>query len=251
MGAVSVKGDLSAWVEQTLEAYWRLLGREDMLPAEELPLGEGFEAARRVLAGLRAIPSPGAIELPECRLEWAGLRVEGRVTARLHVCDFKPDDASDELPPPGSEARLRHEAGSIRVLVLQALGGCDTPVALLIARAPNRKDRRMFTRAPASGVALVRLGGRDANMDLFDLSEGGVGLTAPVAVEVGENIGMLLRLEGKESLPIECDGVVTSCRKMTTDAQGRCRLGIRFTTLPEPIREEIRRMVSNPAKREP
>lgn len=115
----------------------------------------------------------------------------------------------------------------------------------IFARAPSRLDRRAHSRCYAEGVALVQLGGKQATLDLHDISEGGIGLGAPYAVEVGENIKLLLRLEGKSSLPLECEGVVRSCRRIQPRPDGACHLGIKFTRLPAPLREAIQRLVRN------
>lgn len=184
------------------------------------------------------IAYPDRLHAAECLLVWTGGSAEGVVTPRGAVGEFRPFDAATALPSVGTEVRLRQAEGSARVIVLQSGDGVCT-----LAKAPNRIERRKHERVPARGVAVVRLGASTSGFDLFDISEGGVAVDAPFPIEVGENVHILLRVEGKKRLPLECDGVVASCRQVVSGDLGTCRIGIKFTDLPETAKAEIRRMI--------
>jgi hypothetical protein len=229
-------GDPGTWLATTLKAYAALA---DLPVDTATPLpGETFESARARLHRAAERSLPGDIGLDECRLESAGVRVEGEVLPEGLLGRFHPFKDGDMLPAPGTAVRLRHGSGVIDALVLSREGD-----AVLLCRAPTQRERRKTVRVPVEGVALLRLPLGEEAGSLFDLSVGGAGFTAPYAIEVGQSVHLVLRIDGKRSLPLECDAVVTSCRKMIQDPAGKHRVGVRFEHLPDALIAEIQRAV--------
>lgn len=237
MGALSVGDDYDEGHEVDAFATWCAKLRIDpvLLDVER---NDPFTKKRIACCESVGIPYPDRLDAAECLLVWTGGSAEGTVTPRGAVGAFRPFEGSAALPAAGEEVRLRRADGSVRVIVLQSReGGCT------LAKAPNRIERRKHERVPARGVAVVRLGTSTSGFDLFDISEGGVAVDAPFPIEVGENVQILLRVEGKKRLPLECDGIVASCRQVVTGELGTCRIGIKFMDLPEAAKAEIRRMI--------
>src|SRR5581483_10833288 len=174
---------------ESREQTQRLLSALSQQAGERLPSGGSLRTAvlKMVESG-----GPQSVEFGECRIEQLGRPVEGAAQSLGLVSRFVPVESPPEIWTPGSIGRLRHAGGSLRILVLGEHKG-----ELLFARAPAHKDRRAFRRAMAEGVAILHLDGMEKSADLFDISEGGVGLGAPFAVEIGESMRMLLRIEGR------------------------------------------------------
>jgi hypothetical protein len=238
MGTVAQDSQLEA-TRRLLIAYLETLGHEAD-KAEGLPLSSGFIEARRILDEQLGIEPP---ELPagECLLEWNGGRSEGICESKGLISGFVPD-GDDELPEPSTEVRLRIPGGSMRMLVLAKDGR-----RLSLGRAPHRQERRLHKRTVTSGFAVARVGGIEGNLNLADISEGGVSLGGEMLIEVGQHLDLLLRLEGKSSLSFECEGLVVNCRKPMSDRHLDRWLGVQFTSLPDGIRDEIRRYVRDQA----
>jgi hypothetical protein len=64
-----------------------------------------------------------------------------------------------------------------------------------------------------------------------------------MAVEVGDSIHLLLRIHGKKVLPLECDGVVTSCRAIERGPNGEHRIGVKFVDLSPTLVDRIRTLL--------
>lgn len=240
MGAVSIISHDPQWALARLRSYASLVQVSGEIDLAGLPLQRGFETAKRALDARLGINCPLCIEHNECRLDWSTNEVEGTTKSDGQTCLFTPYEKLVEFPPIGQECRLRVENGSNRVIVL------DTSESLIrIARAPSRVDRREFERTRVEGLAVVHLPTGDSTASIFDISEGGVGLSSPFIVEIGSSVKILLKLEGKRKIPFECEGVVTSCRQVFQNEFGQHRVGIRFSSLPESIRDEIRSFASH------
>lgn len=236
MGAVSITAHDPQWVLSRLKSYSLLLNLSGELDLARLPLHKGFVTSKRVLDARLGITCPTCVEQIECRLDWHEIEVEGTIELEGQTSLFIPFETFDELPGKGQECRLRFDGGSIRVLVLSA-----TSTGLKIVRAPSRVDKREFERKKITGLAIVHLPNGDSDADMFDISEGGIGLSTPFLVEIGTSVSLLLKLEGLRNIPFECEGVVTSCREVVQNEFGQHRVGIRFSSLPDSIRDEIRR----------
>ncbi|MFN8139066.1 MAG: PilZ domain-containing protein [Fimbriimonadales bacterium] len=187
--------------------------------------------------------SPCAVEIPECLVEHLGPPVEGACFAMGDVSVFEPSDGRPEYWASGAEGRLRYPGGSVRILVIG-----DAPDGLLFTRAPLRRERRKHERTPAEGIALVRLGDKSGSLELSDLSAGGIGLEGTYPVEVGQTLSILLRLEGKESLALECEGIIRSCRTMSRVGGAIRKVGIEFTSVSDALLAEICDRASHPAE---
>lgn len=224
----------AAWVAETLQEYAKLLNLD---PPPDIE-AQDFETARTLLHERVRLPFPERLDFDECRLEWANLRAEGEIKPSGHIGRFTTNEGSLN-PPIGALVKVRLPNGSLRALVVGRDGQ-----ELLLMRAPNRRERRLHPRIRVSGVAMVTWQSREEVGDLDDLSEGGVGMTLPLPIEIGNSIHLMLRIHGKQSLPIECDGIVTSCRTVQRAENGHHRVGVKFTdispALLERIREELR-----------
>jgi hypothetical protein len=183
------------------------------------------------------IPNPEYIAFDECLLIAADVQLEGSTTQDGHVAFFMPFEGDCGALRVGAECSLKHAQGSVRIVVLSA-----NPEAAMIARAPAQVERRSHSRHAAGGFAVVRIGERQQRVDLRDISEGGAGVSCPLLIETGKHIDLLLRIEGKDSMVYECEGLVVNCRQPTPDLRMDCWLGVQFTRIPEEMRDAIRRL---------
>ncbi|MEW5882698.1 MAG: PilZ domain-containing protein [Armatimonadota bacterium] len=224
-----VPGTDAAWGEAMLRAMAEALGNRHHPPKD----GD-LQRYRRECAthGKRF---PDEIADGEAAIEIAGRGfVEGICLNEGAVTRFLQTD-EPALLPPGAEVRLRTPSGALRCLVLR-----NERDALLLARAPNRCERRRHPRHPVSGVAVVRIAGTERECSLRDISEGGLCAASEHIIEVGEPIAMFLRVAGLQELAFEADGIVANCR---ADASGSgYQLGVAFTDLPDDLRSELARM---------
>lgn len=179
-------------------------------------------------------PLPDEIPDGEGAIEVAGRGlIEGVCLNDGPVARFLPGGEPVTLSP-GSEIRLRTLNGAVRCLVIRSEGE-----TLVLARAPNRCERRRHPRYPVSGVAVVRVAGSERECSLRDISEGGLCAVSEHIIEVGEPIAMFLRVAGLRNLVFEAQGVVANCR---SDACGGYQLGVAFTDLPDDLRAELKRV---------
>jgi len=204
-----------------------------------VPLEEAIQAYR-LLTGEATLPSVPALAFEECILEWKSRRVHGKIeSAGKYVSKFEPIEDCQELPFVSTEIRIRHANGSIRALILR-----NENSRVWLVRAPTRRERREHPRVEVKGIALLRIANVSNEGVLCDLSEGGVAISTPMFIEVGENVRLLLKLHGKSEIHLECEGIVANCHAIQPGS-GMYRTGIRFTSLPEnflkAIRKELRR----------
>lgn len=219
-----------------VKSYAHLLGGEG-LEYDSLPIEKGFHECKKILDSRFNFPRT-CLDLGECRLEYNSIKIEGLLRdcqTTLHFDSHYDFDTSKIQP--GNEVRIRYEGGSFRAIVLQ----CDNN-RILLAKAPNRLERRMHTRVPVHGVAIVNLESKKYDSSMVDISEGGVGLTTSIPVELGKNVHILMRIEGKKNLPLEADGVIISCRKISQEGNS-CRIGIKFSRASEQVLQEIRETI--------
>lgn len=180
---------------------------------------------------------PFSDEIPdgEAAIEVAGRGlVEGICLNENPVARFLPSD-EPVLLPPGAEVRLRTPGGVLRCLVLRSERD-----SLLLARAPNRCERRKHPRHAVSGLAVVRIAGAERECSLQDISEGGLCAFSEHIIEVGEPITIFLRVAGLRDVVFEAEGVVANCRA-SASASGY-QFGVAFTDLPDDLRAELARM---------
>lgn len=227
---------MSSIKEKTLffvKSYAGLLG-EETVDCDSLPIEKGFYECKKILDSRFNLPR-ACFDLGECRLEHNSIKIEGllRDCQTTLYFDSRYDFDIPEIQP-GNEVRIRYEGGSFRAVVLQ----CDNN-RILLAKAPNRLERRVHTRVPVHGIAIVNLESQKYDSSIVDISEGGVGLTSAVPVELGQNVHILMRIEGKKNLPLEVDGVIASCKKISQEGNS-CRIGIRFLRASEQVLQEIR-----------
>lgn len=231
MGAVQITQPHAAWVADTLREYAELL-RIEIPPDLE---AKDFESARRLLHERTQIPFPETLDHDECRLEWATCKAEGEIRPHGRIGRFVPHGGEILRPPIGATVKVRLLSGSLKALVV----GIDGSEVLLM-RAPNRRERRLHPRTEVAGIALISLPSREETAKLKDMSEGGLSVTLPIPIEVGNSVHLLLRIHGKKSLPIECDGIVTSCRSVGREQNGEHRVGVKFVDISPSLLEKIR-----------
>ena len=225
--------------EKTLffvKSYAHLLG-EQTVDCDSLPIEKGFHECKKILDSRFNLPRT-CFDLGECRLEYNSTKIEGLLRDCQTTLHFDSHYGFDTFKmQPGNEVRIRYEGGSFRAIVLQ----CDNN-RMLLAKAPNRLERRVHTRVPVQGVAIVNLESKEYDSSMVDISEGGIGLTTAVPVELGKNVQILMRIEGKKSLPLEVDGVIISCKKISQEGNS-CRIGIKFSRASEQVMQEIRETI--------
>lgn len=202
-------------------------------------LEEAIQACK-LLTGEFSLPSVAPLAFEECVLEWKSKKTLGKIEpCGKYVSKFEQLEEEKELPPVNTEVRIRHSNGSLRAIILKKE---DSRVWLV--RAPTRRERRVHPRVEVKGIALLQFANDSREGRLHDLSEGGVGISIPMFVEVGESVRFLLKLHGINDVPLECEGVIANCHPIRPGS-GVYRTGIRFTSLPENflkvIRKEIRR----------
>ncbi|MCW5946931.1 MAG: PilZ domain-containing protein [Fimbriimonadales bacterium] len=230
MGTVQVSESQTDWVSETLKQYSNLLGHD---PLEE---HSDFAAGRAAIHNSHGIPYPEALDFQECRIEFGVHRIEGELRSEGQVGRFSPSIPSETQPKLGEEVRVRHADGITKAVAVGRQGS-----DVILVRAPTRRERRLHRRIEVSGVALVSLAKKEESGSIEDLSEGGTGLSLPMPIEVGDSVHILLRLHGKKSLPIECDGIVTSCRPVLKGPDGQHRIGVKFLDLSPRLLDRIRR----------
>lgn len=219
-------GTDAAWGEAMLRAMADAFGTSDLFHN-----AQSLQQFRKECA-LRG--SRFADEIADCEaaIEIAGRgMVDGVCLNEGPVARFLP--AGDALSlPAGAEVRLRTLNGAVRCLVLRNEGE-----GLLLARAPNRCERRRHPRYPVSGVAVVRIAGTERECSLRDISEGGLCAISEHIIEVGEPVALFLRLAGLRELVFEAEGIVANCRADVPEAG--YQLGVAFTDIPDDLRAEL------------
>jgi hypothetical protein len=229
MGAVQVSESQKDWMSETLRQYSKLLGQE------YFGKHDNFADGRASIHNATGIPYPETLDFPECRIEFGSSRIEGEIRSEGQIGRFSAAKAFYPQPRLGEEIRIRHANGITKAVVV----GIDDSETILL-RAPTRRERRLHPRIEVSGVALVSLAKQEQSGSIEDLSEGGIGLSLPVPIEVGNSVHILLRVHGKKSLPIECDGIVTSCRPVVRGPDGQHRVGVKFLELSPRLLARIR-----------
>lgn len=222
-------GTDAAWGEAMLRAI-----------ADACGAGDLFHNAHSLQQFRKECASRGnrfADEIADCEaaIEIAGRgMVDGVCLNGGPVARFLPAGEALSLPA-GAEVRLRTLHGAVRCLVLR-----NEAKALLLARAPNRCERRRHPRYPASGVAVVRIADKEHECSLRDISEGGFGAVSEHIIEVGEPVTIFLRLAGLREFVFEAEGIVANCR---TDVSGAgYQFGVAFTDISDDLRAELGRM---------
>ncbi|HWP31731.1 MAG TPA: PilZ domain-containing protein [Fimbriimonadales bacterium] len=204
-----------------------------------ISLEEAIRACKS-LTGESSLPSVAPLAFEECMMEWKNKRTLGKIEpSGKYVSTFEPFEKYEQLPFTNTEVRIRHSNGSLRAIILR-----NEESRVWLMRAPSRRERRAHPRVEVKGIALIQFANDSREGVLQDLSEGGIGISIPMFVEVGESVRFLLKLHGISEVALECEGVIANCHAIRPGS-GMYRTGIRFTSLPEnilkAIRKEIRR----------
>jgi hypothetical protein len=222
-------GTDEAWGEAMLHAMAEASGIRDSFIK-----GSSLQRLRQECAS-RGSRFPDEIADCEAAIEIAGRgMVDGVCLNAGPVARFLP--AGEEIClPPGAEVRLRILGGAVRCLVLRS-----ERESLLLARAPNRCERRRHPRYPVSGVAVVRIADTEHECSLRDISEGGLCAVSEHIIEVGEPVAILLRLAGLREFVFEAEGIVANSRADLSGAG--YQFGVAFTDLSDDLRAELGRI---------
>ncbi len=249
MGSFSVSRFDPIETARFLRSYLQLLIRSGESDIAGLPLTRGFHICRLLINERFGIVCDNDKELDEldCRIEWNGGFQEGKL--KISECEFHffPNETPETVSQSGSVISVRTENRLIKCVLVRQESDKVT-----LAPINGIEYRREFQRSQVfeilagfpqvSGLALVHLPEREFEGGLFDISEGGAGIAVPQIIEVGSMVNLLLRIEGKNSIPFECDGMVTSCRKVTINNRGIHRVGIKFSSLPQELANELSKL---------
>lgn len=183
------------------------------------------------------VPLPMKMDYSECLLKWEAGNAVGKCDSRYSTALFTPNSTNSTLPLPGTLASIQFLDTIHKVLIL-----AQSPKSIIITLAAKFQERRQHPRFHNGGIAILKIGGKSIRTAIKNLSANGIGIESTVLVELGTRVDVLLRLEGKKHLPIECSGIIVNERRPRQAVNGHRIIGIQIIESSNEFKNEITKL---------